>query len=149
MIKPSSLARKSPQLYSHDYYLRLSKAELDTLRFTHLLTAQDIAVLTDARQLMGDSVLLAGSTEWHAMHNARPVSLAWDWVQQPNDACFQVLTCVAPRTNLRGVDGQGYDMSLEESVRLIWKRIDAIPWQHYVGKSLRLEAAFRIQCRSR
>jgi hypothetical protein len=126
-----SLARSQAaapfQMHSHDYLLRVSPRELDAIVFAHLCTVQDPSVLQDtAWEHRGP--LRAGYTEWHGTMNGTAISLAWDWVEL-SDGALHPVTAVAPRSNLRLLDGKGYDLAPAAECEALWARIAAIAWR--------------------
>ena len=112
------------QLHSGDYRLRMSLAQLESLRLAHLCTVMDPSVLEDARELQP---LCGGWTEWTADHQGRAVSLAWDWVALA-DGAIQAVPRVPPRTNLQVVDGKGYDLCGGAHDRALMARVGALRW---------------------
>ena len=132
VIDPSPLAMRTPQLHSHDAYLRVPAERLSEIVLQHLFSAQDVAVLADADP---GSAVRAGMTEWQGPVAGRVASLGWDWVQSA-DGALRVLRRLRPRTNLCLIDPQGYDLAPDQAEPLIWTLIEALPWQLEVRRSL-------------
>lgn len=116
-----------PQMHSHDFLLRLTRAELDALAVSHLYTVDEPGVLSDAALTVCGAVR-AGCTEWQGTVEGRVVSLSWDWAQLP-DGGMHPLPAVAPRTNLRLLDAKGYDSAPGVESEALWAFIARIDWQ--------------------
>ena len=127
-----------PQMVSHDCAVRVTASQLGQIVFEHLCTIQDDAVLAD---WPGEAAGLrrAGYTEWQGRLGTRPVSLAWDWVQLA-DGAFRALDTVAPRSNVRLVDRQGYDLPPQDC-QALWGAIAAIAWESAAAGGLARPAA--------
>jgi hypothetical protein len=112
-----------PPTATPDRLVRLFPRELAEIVFQHLHTLQDEGVLLDA----GPGARRAGITEWQGLHRDRLVSLGWDWCEVHDG--LRRLPVVPPRTNLRLVDAQGYDLPLTEEALLLARHIDGLAWQ--------------------
>jgi hypothetical protein len=134
MINASGSVAMVPQMYSHDYQVRVSAATLMGIAFDHLYTVQDAAVLDDAiaGRIAGRR---AGFTEWQGVCGRTVVSLAWDWVEL-SDGFIRPLDSVAPRSNLKLIDARGYDLAADTTAASFWLRINALDWHGSVGKAL-------------
>lgn len=124
-----------PQMHSHDYLLRLSRVELEGLTLSHLYTFDEPGVLADAG-IEPSAGVRAGSTEWQGSVEGRVVSLAWDWIQLA-DGAMQTLPAVAPRTNVRLLDNQGYDSLPVPETEALWACIARTDWQRQAAEALR------------
>jgi hypothetical protein len=124
MIYISPEAAMLPQMYSHDFLVRVNAPMLDRIVFDHLYTVQDAAVLEDCDPPIFPGQR-AGTTEWQGQVGRIVVSLAWDWTEAVNGT-LRPVRAVAPRTNIQLVDAQGYDIIGES---LLWQRIDAMEWR--------------------
>jgi len=134
MINASGSVAMLPQMYSHDYQVRVNAATLMGIAFEHLYTIQDAAVLNDAIacRIAGRR---AGFTEWQGLCGRTVVSLAWDWVEL-SDGFIRPIDPVAPRSNLKLIDARGYDLAAETAAASLWLRINALDWHGSVGKAL-------------
>lgn len=123
-----------PQMHSHDYLLRLTRDELDSLVLSHLFTVDDPAVLADAG--VGPAAgVRGGYTEWQGTVGGHVVSLAWDWIQLA-DGAFQILPAVSPRTNVRLLDSKGYDSAPAEESDALWQYVARIDWRTPAAEAL-------------
>lgn len=95
----------------------------------HLCSYESSEVQEDTR-LDGGPTTRAGMTEWQASVRGVAVSMAWDWMQL-SDGAVCLLRHVAPRSNLQLLDDLGYDMSSDEALGLLWKKIGSIAWQRH------------------
>jgi hypothetical protein len=121
-------------MHSHDYLLRLTREELDGLALSHLYTVDEPAVLADAGLPHAVGVR-GGYTEWQGTLAGRVVSLAWDWVQLA-DGAFQPISAAAPRSNVRLLDGKGYDSARGAEAEVLWAFIARIDWQAEAAAAL-------------
>lgn len=74
----------------------------------------------------GPGARRAGITEWQGRFQGRLVSLGWDWVELSDG--LRRLDVVGPRSNLRLLDGVGYDLPPGEEQLLLERRIDGLDW---------------------
>jgi Domain of unknown function (DUF4902) len=127
----------SARLFSRDYYIRVTSADLQKLELLHLFSYVDPCVVQDAGGISGDgrAGVCAGSTEWHGPARTGQVSLAWDWVRH-DDGHILALKRVAPRTNLHLLDHAGYDLSGKDHVAELWRFLDGFAWQRHVQTAL-------------
>ena len=139
----TNLARDC-QLYSRDYYVRLSSQALGELEFEHLHSAHDEAVLDDV-PTGRSGAQWAGSTEWQGQRASAPVSLAWDWVVLA-DGEVRVLSVVAPRTNMQVIDPKGYDLPHAEAVPHLLGLIESLPWRTKVLQTLEAKSPLTTRC---
>lgn len=128
-----------PQMHSPDYLLRLTRAELDALALSQMYTVEEPSVLADAG-LEPSAGLRGGYTEWQGALAGRVVSLAWDWIQLA-DGALQPVAAVAPRTNVRLLDGQGYDSTPGVECEALWAFIASIDWQTHIAAALQVGGA--------
>ena len=122
-----------------DFYLRVSLAELQRMRFEHLETSLDIGdePLSDTIRLPSAPVPtgICGYTEW-ATPGTPAASLGWDWVM-PLTAAEVVVRQHSIRTNLRVVSESGASLGMHYSLEMLRQVIDTLPWKQCVVESLR------------
>jgi Domain of unknown function (DUF4902) len=119
-------------MHSNDYLIRTRHQALSGIEFQHLHTEQDATVLEDACDLPHS--VIAGTTEWVGNIQGTMASIGWDWVQL-HDGAVHALKQVAPRTNLQVIDPKGYDLSMKDTVAVLWSVIEALPWESEVAST--------------
>jgi hypothetical protein len=124
MYFPRSQAPAFVQLHSQDYLIRVADEMLRTIVFDHVCTVQDLATFT-------------GYTEWQANWHGKALSLGWDWMESMDGGIRRADT-IAPRSNLRLVDAQGYDLSPDDELPSVYARIDSLLWQSTVLEAIRI-----------
>lgn len=114
-----------------DYYVRLSREELDRLPFTHLYTG-------GADDLEADGVCMValageiGITEWCAYYGSATLSVGWDWIRAAN-GCLVMANPLAIRTNVMLVNERCEDLGRRHTLAHLALSMDRMAWERVVA----------------
>lgn len=116
-----------------DYYIRLSREELDRLSLTHLYTEVD----EDPRHGAGNGKagVSGGVTEWCAYHGPDKVSIGWDWVRTPSGQ-LSLVNPLAIRTNVMLVDERSEDLGRRHTLAQLVLSIGRTAWEREAARCL-------------
>ena len=135
MSPPACLqAAYFPQMYSRDYYCRVPQRKAAELRLRHCTSIVEASVLNEVRHLRLPA-RVAGITEWHGEEQGYPISLGWDWMEL-QDGDIRPVMVIPPRTNIRLIDGKGYDVSEASAAPFLWALIASLPWSGFVSRMI-------------
>lgn len=129
-----SQAASFAQMHSRDYYCRVPQRKAAGLRLQHLTSIVDASVLDEVRHLRLPG-RTAGITEWNGVEEGYPISLGWDWMEL-QDGDIRPVMVIAPRTNIRLIDAQGYDVAETSAAPFLWALITSLPWRGFVSRMI-------------
>lgn len=122
------------QMHSRDYYCRVPQRKAAELRLQHSISIVDASVLNEVRHLRLPG-RTAGITEWQGLEQGYPISLGWDWMEL-QDGDIRPVMVIPPRTNVRLIDAQGYDVPEASAAPFLWALIASLPWPGFVSRMI-------------
>lgn len=136
MDNPLFVAQSEPGVYAAtpDGYVRMRLAELQPIRFEHLFSYRDPALLAELLAL-GMPARLAGFTEWTSV-STPAVSLAWGWYVASRSRAV-LLAPDGVRSNLMLIDARGYDLGPKRTSELLHAWLHSLPWRSDVAVAIR------------
>lgn len=108
-------------------YIRLSYAQLQKIRLTHLVSGVD----EDGPDSSADSATtttISGYTEW-VSEGGLVLTVGWDWRVMPDGNDLRLRRLSQPCSNLMLQDATGIDLGPNKTATLLEIFIDGFNWQ--------------------
>jgi len=118
---------------SHDGYIRMRLAHLNTLSFVHLYSESDAGFLYELHNQTVPA-RAAGFSEWTS-DSTPAVSIGWAWfIDQASDR--MLLAPEDVRSNLMLIDLHGYDLGPRMTATLLFAWLSGFDWQSEVSAAV-------------
>jgi hypothetical protein len=80
----------------------------------------------------GSPTVISGFTEWVGQ-SILPISVGWDWRLDVTGNTVRLIRTNCPRTNVQVIKLDGQDFAWEQSLYILGKIVDTLPWANSVG----------------